>query len=139
MDSFIRDILPYNLSSKIVDNLMDVREELENISLSIFHLNFRNLMKNGDELDIIFEQISKRFDFIVLIETFEVCDLDIFQKPGYRIYNNEGDVTKNDGLMVYVNEYLEVKSSLIRIDSCNCIEFDFRSMKETFKITSIYI
>lgn len=140
MDSFLRDFDPSPPLSHMVENVDALESHMANPTsfLKIFHTNIRSLSKNNDELCLYLGQIGEEFDVIVLTETFRVQDLKLYNKSGYKLVYNEGNVNKNDGIVVYIRDYIQHEFCIRMISNIRAIEHDLKIGNITVKITSIY-
>lgn len=65
-------------------------------------------------------------------------DLKLYNKSGYKLVYNEGNVNKNDGIVVYIWDYIQHEFCIRMISNIRAIELDLKIGNITVKITSIY-
>lgn len=77
--------------------------------MNIIHINIRSIKKNFDNLLLLIEQLKPYYnDIIILSETFQVENIDYFNIDGYRTYYNEAVYNRNDGMIVFAHENLDI-------------------------------
>lgn len=118
-----------------------------NTNLKIFQTNIRSLQKNFDELLLLLDQFKENFDIIVLTETFEIQDLALFKINGYNILYNEGNVNKNDGVVVLIKEYLSYQHKVYKLKNIkyntnvidlNLLEIEISINSRNVLLTCVY-
>lgn len=137
MDEYIRDYEFSNVDTYVVDEICEFENKfysLSDNSLNIFHLNIRSISENLDELVVYLQQLKKKFDLIVLSETFRLADLSLHSLPGYDILYNWGKVNRNDGVVVYIRDTIKYEHEIIGLDNINLlkISLDFNKIKCVF-------
>ena len=110
----------------------------EKDGLRILHYNIRGLNKHIDELISLVNEFYCRPDMIVCSETRNLETLSTLNIPGYMIYYNQGNITINDGLVVYVSETIEHIVNIIEIDSVKCIHVELHLENKDCAVTCIY-
>lgn len=83
--------------------------KLQDIKISILHINIRSANHNFDNLLLMLEAYNLNFlDFIVLTETFQNVALEQCNINGYTTFHNNGDYNRNDGTIILVRSDLNV-------------------------------
>lgn len=74
-------------------------------SFSIIH-NIRSIGENSDEFKIFVSDCLYKLYFIVLRETFKISDLKMYNLHGYKMVYNDGNLNRNDRVLVYPRDYI---------------------------------
>lgn len=90
-------------------------------SVSLFHLNARSLRNKGEQLDVYFEQLSLKFDFLCFTETWYADASDVYLFDGYSHVGLFRAEKRGGGVSVYAKAGL--KCDLI--DEYSAITSDF--------------
>lgn len=108
-------------------------------NMSIFHSNIRSLGKNFDHLKIVLKEIQEKFSVIILTETWQLSNPDLFYMDNYvNVYNN-GAINQNDGIMVYIRKnILNSKISHLKIAGMDCIRISFSIHGREISVLSMY-
>lgn len=140
MDPFIRDYDNEPITTKFIHNPEQFNKymESENSTFQIFHMNIRSISKNIDELCIFLNQLSVEFDIIILTETFQLSDPNIFRIAGYRVLYNEGDLNKNDGIIMFVKENINYNYSIVELGDIKALNLKILNSNKHFTITAVY-
>lgn len=86
--------------------------------LNIMHLNIRSVKKNFDELLLFLETFKISFcDVIVLSECFQLTSFLEFTIQGYTTHYSNGNITRNDGVLIMVRDNLNAKLTFHELDS----------------------
>lgn len=109
MDPYIQRLDNKLVKTNIVADIKEYNARVNKLlkdktNLGIFHVNIRSIAKNLDELNVFLHQFERKFDIIVLTETFKLPDITLFALPGYSMLYNWGEINRNDGVIVYMRE-----------------------------------
>lgn len=118
MDSYIRNFNVNKIHTNTVDNSKEYNSlvEIKNDTyLKIIHNNIRSICKNFDEFLVFLNQFNLEFDIIILSETFEIKNTDLYRLAGYSEIYNEGKVNKNDGVLIYVKQSLHHSFEIVEL------------------------
>jgi len=137
-----------NISSEPEDTvLMETAVEYKNFLttncaegcvLNIIHLNIRSLQRNYDELVILVNSL-KNIDIIILSETFILSEVSFFAIDGYSIFYNHAEFNKNDGVVMYIKNNLNIISvDTIKLSQITLLRAIFTYNNITHGITSFY-
>lgn len=96
-----------------VDKFNEISLRDGDCCVSVCQVNIRSVTKNFDDFIILLEQIKFKYDILILCETWEVVNLDIFEIPGYVSYQSESKFNQNDGTIAYIREHVEHSVTLI--------------------------
>lgn len=108
-------------------------------NIKIFHNNVRSIGKNFDEVKLFINYLEESFDLIVLTETWKISNPNLFNIPNYNLIYNEGDINKNDGIIIFIKDNYDYNYEIIPIDIIKCIYIKIRFDINTFmNILSIY-
>lgn len=140
MDDFIRN---YNNNPIETYTVRDINEfntlnVIAQQNFKIFHMNIRSISKNIDELSVFLEQFEQDFDVIILSETFQILDLNLFKKIGYDVLYNEGKVNRNDGVLIYVKSNIKYAYTIKLISETNAIKLNISLANKKINITALY-
>lgn len=93
-----------------IDSLLSCDESIFNTehTLKIFSTNIRSYNKNFDLLLSHLNLIKTKFDLIILGETWLGREGQGTQIEGYRLFETSMGKTRNDGVIVYVRESVQV-------------------------------
>ena len=140
MDAFIRDYVNKETETTIVKNFDDKILADNNKYLNVFHSNIRSIAKNLDELLVFLNNICIRYDIIILSETWVVDNIDLFNLEGYKLCYNEGNVNKNDGVIVYIRGDINMSYEIHALPEINnkILKIEFILDKKKILITAIY-
>lgn len=142
MDQYIRDLRIKTLDTYTVYSIAEyediISKDSSKNSFRVFSHNVRSIARNMDELEVVLEQFEEKFDVVVLTETFNVHNTDIFKLSGYNLIYNEGNINKNDGVIVYVRDSLKHDFNIININQLKVIETNVNVNKRKIILTSIY-
>lgn len=91
-------------------------------SFTVIHFNIRSINKNFEEFTIYLEELKNHVDVIILSETWNIELVSDFSIPGYSTYYNNSKVNQNDGLLVYIRDYISANVDIIPITETNLIQ-----------------
>lgn len=121
------------------DSYADLRfNNSDNSLLKMIHLNIRSIGKNFDELVVLLEGLNQRFDLIILTETRNIEDLDLYSIPGYTNFYSEGRHNSNDGVVVFVREDIKVSFIKTTYTENTFVSFDFEVDSYLFSVVAVY-
>lgn len=93
-DTFL-DILDNNdFDTEIINNLSELESKFNHFNnkfhnnFKLLHTNIRSILKNFDELLVYINELNYELDFIALLETRYVDNLNFYNIPGYTAYFN---------------------------------------------------
>ena len=72
----------------------------------ILNVNIRGLNANFKKLLVFIKSLVIKPCIIVCSETRNLVHPEFFNITGYKIYYNNGNINQNDGLVVYISEYI---------------------------------
>lgn len=133
MDAYIRNFNVKKIATNIVNNI----HEYNNITscmnkinnIKIIHNNIRSISKNFDEFAVLLREFESKFDIIILTETHEVSNINLYKLSGYDTLYNEGTLNQNDGLIVYIRSSIQYKYKICEL---NNIKYKNSSTKINF-------
>ena len=130
-----------NLPKECIDVEMFKKQiSVNEKNLNIVHVNIRSIKKNFDDL-LVFLQAFELYccDILVLSECFRITGED-FNIPGYKFHYNNATYNKNDGVIIYTKNSLNVQimdyklsNSLVTIS-----KITLKIQNITFGITCVY-
>ena len=82
----------------------------DKINFSIIHLNARSLLKNLDQLNLMFGSLKKPFSVIGISETWLTdCAAELFNITGYNFVSNHRKSKTGGGVGIYLQNDLQYK------------------------------
>ena len=140
MDPYIRDYNYTPIETYIVNNRSEYRALSvdNNINFKIFHNNIRSISKNFDEMNIFLEGLNEQFDVLVFTECWKVLNTNLFNKYGYDLLYNNGDLNQNDGVIVYIKSEHEYKYNITKLGDINALNIKISFYNKIFNIIAIY-
>ena len=82
----------------------------DKINFSIIHLNARSLLKNLDQLNLMFGSLKKLFSVIGISETWLTdCAAELFNITGYNFVSNHRKSKTGGGVGIYLQNDLQYK------------------------------
>lgn len=142
MDQFIRDyeneIINTNEITDIAEfnNIFNITNSER--SFSIYHNNIRSIQKNFQQFEVYISQFNNFFSCIILTETWNITDKNLYSIDGYEIIHNNNRLNQNDGILVYIKRELTYDSKFIKIGLINAIDLDISFDNCKIKILAIY-
>lgn len=121
-----------------VYQLNRLSDQMDGSIFKVFHLNIRSVNKNLDELKIVLRQIDRSYDVIVLTETWQLMNPEIFSMPQYDLIYNSGEINQNDGVIVYIKSCIQYKFILEDVGGLKFIIFDILYQQKNIKLTAAY-
>lgn len=139
MDGYIRDFEVKTIQTCKAESISQGRELLKaNGGFGIFHGNIRSLKKNMDEFSIVLNELKYNFHCIVLTETWNLYDLQLFNIPGYDLIYNEGHINQNDGVVIYIKNESNYFYNIITINEIKVIQLTTSYSNKSIQILAIY-
>lgn len=140
MNAFIRDYNYTAFPTKILEDISEYNEicKKRSNSFMLFHNNIRSISKNIDHLDVVLSHVNTDFDCLVLTETRNDFDLNLFHKSGYNMIFNFANLNKCDGTVVYLKQSFSHTYKIIEIYQTKAIELNIQKENKTIKITALY-
>lgn len=138
---FFQELENYGRIDTIVsEDIQDVFEVINGKNkLNLFHLNIRSLKKNFEELLIYLNLFNfENVDILILSETFNLDKVSDFHIKGYNLYYNESTFNKNDGLVIYVKENINVRTSTFKLNQTNILRLTFEINNSKYGVTACY-
>ncbi|XP_045460890.1 uncharacterized protein LOC123671209 [Harmonia axyridis] len=124
MDPSIRDV---HFSPTATVECLDVdqyrwSQRSGKVTFKILHQNIRSLHKNFDELMILLRKLDTLPDCLILTETFNLLDEESFGIAGYNMVYNQGEINKNDGVVVYLKTCYTFQHDIVHIKPVKVLE-----------------
>lgn len=141
MNPYIRNYKINKIETELCENINEYNkiESETKPDFAVFHLNIRSLSKNIDELLIFLQQFNKKFDAIILSETFQIFDICLFHIDGYELVYNRGALNKNDGVVVYVKSCYTFQQKIDKIGDIDAITININIQPNIpLTITAVY-
>lgn len=136
MNIFIKE---NTISTNLISDLNDYNEIEKNKNrFRIIQFNICGIATNFDEFICFLNQITNKFDIIVLSETHKIYDLQLFCIPEYKCIYNLGSFNKCDGLLILVKEEIPHSFVFKYIGQVKCVEINVTAKGQQFLLTCIY-
>lgn len=121
---------PHNANSiNLINNLKHIK---------ICHMNIRSLRKNIDEFTILLQSLDSNIHFIVLTEAFLHDSLPIISIPGYSQISAQGNLTRNEGVIVFYKNDWNADVTAHKLNDCTSVLVEFKKNKLTIPLLCIY-
>lgn len=137
MNPYIRDYQDVKYETGIIEDIHTFKHDSKLGKINILHLNIRSIAKNLDELLILLDYLTVKFDIIVLSETFQINNSEIFNISGYRTIYSNGTLNKNDGVLVYIRKDIECTHNIITLGENKSVEINIAG-DNSLTLTAIY-
>lgn len=112
--------------------------EVDANSIYFLHTNIRSLSKNFESLELFLHTYENLYHVIVLTETFNIVNVELFRLKGYSIYYNTGAINKNDGVVVFVKNTLTHICNTISYSNLKILRLTLTVNKQKIGVTGIY-
>lgn len=141
MDPYIRDInykelKTYNVATIHEYNQLKKIKQIQSGGFTIIQQNIRSISQNFDEFILHLKLFEDPVDCIVLTETYNIEDT--FQLENYNVIYNQGNINKNDGVIVYLNSQFQYTYENVQINECKILQIKFKADKNNVAITAAY-
>ena len=87
----------------------------------IFNVNIRGPNANFNKLLVFIKSLVIKPFIIVCSETRNFVHPEFFNITGYKMYYNNGNINQNDGLVIYISEYITETTEIIDINNLKII------------------
>lgn len=141
MNAFIRDFQPQLVEAIEIENVCNFlrNNSIGEGNLKILHLNIRSISRNYDAFVCLLEQLGSDFDVIILTETHQINDEQLYSLEGYNLIYNNGYLNRCDGMIAYVKDYLQYKYNFVLIGPVKTIEIEITNLlSNRVVITGVY-
>lgn len=140
MNPYIKEYNNKSIETLLISNINDFNktQSISQFDFKVFHNNIRSVYKNYDELSVLLHQFNENFEVIVLTETFQIQDTSIFNINGYNVIYNEGNLNKNDGVIVYLKSNIEYSYEIINISEIKVLKIKIINDNKIIIITAAY-
>lgn len=105
MNSYVRHFETDSVATSIVKSTDEwnktVRKNV-NSDFKLIHQNIRSVEKNLDEFNVFLHSLSCEFDCIVLTETRQLRNTNLYNMGEYVIVYNEGNINQNVMELFYI-------------------------------------
>lgn len=108
--------------------------------LKIFHANIRGIRKNFDELCLVLNELSFKFDVILLTET-QLTNDELFHLPGYSCHLFNSCHSNYDGIAIFINLNSIPNASIVKesvLVNANAVRVSCNLGEERYTIIGIY-
>lgn len=99
-----------------IENLAEALTAEKTCGLSVLHINIRSLDKHFVDLEALIRTHLRNIDVIVCTETWKIHHLQMYSLEGFHSYYNNGNINKNDGVVIYIKNNLKHSVNLIKIN-----------------------
>lgn len=106
--------------------------------IKILHMNIRSIRRNIDELIIFIQGLNTEIDILVLTEAHVHNHLPIFNIPTYECLMVGGQLTRNEGVVIYYKKHLSVTCLTHNLEQCTALFLKIELKKSTIHLLGIY-
>lgn len=142
MNQFIRNFEISKIETETVANSTQGNEILKInnnfLNFKILSSNIRSLAKHFEELEIFLSHFNEPFDCIVLTETWNIENINLYKIEGYDILYNKGHYNQNDGIVLYIKKGLIYNYQIDKINNVSAINLNIQLLNFTINIIAIY-
>lgn len=130
----------YNLVNTItIPHNTDTKMHLQQLKgVTILHMNIRSVKKNMDEFTTMLQSFGTEIEIIVLTEAMLHADLPIYPIPNYECCQARGDLTRNEGVLIYFRCQWQVEEIVHTIADCTSLLIKLRGNGCDLSILGIY-
>lgn len=107
-------------------------------TFNIVHNNIRSICHNIDAFNIFLDQIEIEFECIILTETWEILDTDIFNRPNYKLLYSYGSYNQNDGVVAFIKSGIYRSHEVIKLDNSSLLKVIVQLSSQTVTIYACY-
>lgn len=72
--------------------------------LNIISMNIRSIQKNIDKFFVLLESMFVSFSIIILTETWNIENVELYNLKDYKWYYNNSRINRNYGVIMYVKD-----------------------------------
>lgn len=140
MDGYVRDFFALDVNTCLVDHVEDFNANYSALlgNFKIFHVNIRSIAENLDELLVYLRQFACQFEVIVLTESFKIDNLCLYSLEGYTVLYNEGNVNRNDGVVVYVKNGITFEHRIVCLTEIKILQVIMKVNNRKILISAVY-
>lgn len=91
---------------------------------TVLHMNIRSLRKHFEELEVFLAEFVEGPDVIILSETFEINNINLYVINGYEVEYNGGKINRNDGVVAYVRSDIRYNSETYIHNGLNILRIE---------------
>jgi len=107
--------------------------------LKIMHMNIRSIQKNFDQFICLLNNMKDSLPhLIILSETWQVKDVNLYKIPGFMLYYNHANFNQNDGLVVYIKSSIKYSINSLKITEASFSSVNFELCGIKFGLTATY-
>jgi hypothetical protein len=103
------------------DNIGELNKRMALEKEVILNVNIRGLNANFNKLLVFIKSLVLKPCIIVCSETRKLVHPASFNIAGYKMYYNHGNINQNDGLVVYISEYINETTEILDINNLKII------------------
>ena len=133
--------IEYNLyqQERIYDDFEAFNKHRNNNENLILYLNIRSLNANFDKLEILIKNLKIKPYVIVCTEVWQLAHFHYYKINDYNIYYNQGDINKNDGVVIYIRDDVIQSTETISIGKLKILNTIITlSNSKILEISSLY-
>lgn len=141
MDQYLRDYNVETVETYVVNNEIEYNNLVDSLgsNIKILQQNIRSMVKNFDEFLVSLELLKYSFDVIILTETFQIYDLELYKINGFDLLYNRGNINKNDGVLIYIKNNIKYSHKIIDIGEISSMKLNiFLENGGKIILTAIY-
>ena len=110
-----------NIIDDLQNNIINRNCNCDDIGEVILNVNIRGLNALFNKLLVFIKSLVIKPCIIVFSETRNLNHPEFFNITGHKMYDNNGNIKQNDGLIVYISEYISQTTEIIDINNLKII------------------
>lgn len=142
MNQYINEVTVEDPLTLVTSSIKECKSHLNinayNNKFSLIHFNISSIAKHFDELLVFLNEFKDYFDCIVLTETWEIKNKNLFNIPGYESIYSGKPVNQNDGIVVYIHKKHKIESNIEEVGILRVVKTKILSYKRHITITAVY-
>lgn len=133
-------LLNYNkIDTLLLPNSIESSIYLQKLrGIKICHMNIRSLRKNIDEFTVFLQSLNAEVDIIVLTEAFIHDNLPNYHIPNFLNVSAQGQLTRNEGVIVYYKKEWNVTVIPHNLRDCTAIFLNLENNNVSIPLLGIY-
>lgn len=106
--------------------------------VKILHMNIRSVKKNLDEFMTMLQSFEVEIPIIVLTEAQLHADLPIYSIPTYECQGAMGNLTRNEGVLIYYKTDWDAEVIPNTITDCNSLLIKLKNKDKEVNVLGVY-
>ena len=103
------------------DHIGDLNKSMALEKEVILNVNIRGPNANFNNLLIFLKSLLVKPCIIVCCETRKLVQPEVFNLTGYKMYYNNNNINQNNGVVIYISDYITETTEVIEINNLKVI------------------